>query len=131
MLSAEKLALRMSSLHALLVGNREENFFLIREILTRSGSPFKAELDHAPSLQDAKAMLRQKSYDLVLFEYQTADEVAVDLLSEFLRAGLSLPFILLAEDADEATVAHILQAGAWDYVDKSQMNGTSLARTIH
>jgi two-component system, cell cycle sensor histidine kinase and response regulator CckA len=52
------------------------------------------------------------------------------LLSDFLRAGHSIPFILLAEDANEATIANILQAGAWDYVDKSQMNGTSLGRTI-
>ena len=130
MLTGAKLASCTSPLHALLVGNREENFFLIREILTRNRSPFNAELDHAASLPDAKAMLLQKSYDLVLFEYETADAAAVDLLADFLRAGHSVPFILLAEDANEATIANILQAGAWDYVDKSQMNGTSLARTI-
>src|ERR1700758_472984 len=71
----------------------------------------EADLDHAPSLPDARAMLRQKSYNLVLFEYETADAVALDLLSEFLHCGLSVPFILLAEDADEATIANILQAG--------------------
>ena len=130
MVSAEELAFRPSPLRALLVGNREENFFLIREILTRNGSPFEADLDHAQTLLDAKAMLRRQPYDLVLFEYQTADAVAVDLLSEFLASGVSVPFILLAEDADEATIANILRAGAWDYVDKSQMSGTSLTRTI-
>ncbi len=131
MSSAEKSAPSTSPLHAMLVGNREENFFLIREILTRNGSPFRAELDHAASLADARVQLSQKSYDLVLFEYQTADAVAIELLSEFLREGRSVPFVLLAEDADEATVASILQAGAWDYVDKSQISGTSLIRTIH
>jgi len=130
MLTPAKPATCPSPLHVLLVGSREENFFLIREILTRNGSPFQAELDHAASLPDAKAMLHLKSYDVVLFEYETADAVEVDLLSEFLRTGLSVPFILLAEDANEATIANILQAGAWDYVDKSQMNGTSLTRTI-
>ena len=129
-LPADKLARRPSALHALLVGNREENFFLIREILTRSGSPFKAELDHASSLPDAKAMLHHRSYDLVLFEYETADAVAIELLSEFIGTGLSVPFIVLAEDADEATIANILQTGAWDYVDKAQMTGTNLTRTI-
>jgi two-component system, cell cycle sensor histidine kinase and response regulator CckA len=130
MLAADKVVSRTSPLHVLLVGKREENFFLIREILTRNGSPFQAELDHAATLPEAKAMLPRKSYDLVLFEYETADAVAIDLLSEFLRTGVSVPFIVLAEDADEAAIANILQAGAWDYVDKSQMNGTSLARTI-
>ena len=126
----DKLVPCTSPLRALLVGHREENFFLIREMLTRNGSPFKAELDHAASLPDAKSILRQKSYDLVLFEYETADAGAIDLLSELLGTGHSIPFIVLAENADEAAIAHILQAGAWDYVDKSQMNGTSLARTI-
>ena len=130
MLTVDKQAPPTPSLHALLVGNREENFFLIREILTRNGSPFKAEIDHAASLPDAKAMLHQQYYDLVLFEHETADTVAIQLLSEFLRDGLSIPFIVLVENADEAAIANILQAGAWDCVDKSQMNGTSLARTI-
>jgi two-component system cell cycle sensor histidine kinase/response regulator CckA len=130
MSTPDKLVACRSDLRALLVGSREENFFLIREILTRNGSPFKAELDHAVSLPDAKSMLRQKSYDLVLFEYETADSVAVDLLSDFQRGGLSVPFIVLAENADEETIAEILRAGAWDYVDRSHMNGTSLARTI-
>ena len=130
MLTVDKQASPTPSLHALLVGNREENFFLIREILTRNGSPFKAEIDHAASLPDAKAMLHQQYYDLVLFEHETADTVAIQLLSEFLRDGLSIPFIVLVENADEAAIANILQAGAWDCVDKSQMNGTSLARTI-
>jgi two-component system cell cycle sensor histidine kinase/response regulator CckA len=130
MLMAEKTAPATVPLPVLLVGTREENFFLIREILARSNSPFQAELDHAVSLQEAKTVLSQKSYGLVLFEYETADAAALDQLSEFHRAGVSVPFIVLAEDANEATIAGFLAAGAWDYVDRSQMNGTSLTRTI-
>jgi two-component system, cell cycle sensor histidine kinase and response regulator CckA len=67
---------------------------------------------------------------LVLFEYQTADTDAVRLLAEFLHAGASIPFVLLTEHADEETVAEIIQAGASDCMDKSQLNGASLLRTI-
>jgi hypothetical protein len=49
MLAAEQQVPSISPLRALLVGRREENFFLIREILTRNGSPCEAELDHAAS----------------------------------------------------------------------------------
>ena len=47
------------SLPVLLVGNIEEDFFLIREILERNRSTLPAELDHASSLEEAKAMLKR------------------------------------------------------------------------
>lgn len=58
-------------LRVLLVGNQEEDFFLIREILDRHRSTLPAELDHAGSLEEAQAMLQQGKYGLVLFEHET------------------------------------------------------------
>ena len=118
--------LAAASLRVLLVGNQEEDFFLIREILARSRSMLTAELDHAHSLEEAKTMLHRKAYGLVLFEYQTADAAAIQLLAEYLQSGSSVPFILLTEHANEDTVAEIIQAGAWDCVDKSELNGANL-----
>ena len=130
MLSATQLALTGAPLRVLLAGKREEDFFLIHEILSRTGSVFKAELDHAHTLEEARTMLQQESYGLVLFEYETGDAVAVDLLSEFVRAGVSVPFVYLTEHADENTVSDIIGAGAWDCVERSNLNGASLVRTI-
>ena len=117
-------------LRVLLVGKQEEDFFLIREILERTRSTFMAELDHAQSLDEAKVMLQQKPYGLVLFEHETGDAEAIHLLAEFLHAGVSLPFILLTEDADEQTVAEMIDAGNWNCVAKSRLDGATLVRTI-
>jgi PAS domain S-box-containing protein len=117
-------------LRVLLVGKQEEDFFLIREILERTRSTFLAELDHAQSLDEAKVMLQQKPYGLVLFEHETGDAEAIHLLAEFLHAGVSLPFILLTEDADEQTVAEMIDAGNWNCVAKSRLDGATLVRTI-
>jgi PAS domain S-box-containing protein len=114
----------------LLVGTREEDFFLIREILGRSQAALRAELDHVNSLQEAKDALGRNNYDLVLFEYETGDVAAVEELSNFLHTGVSVPFILLTEHADERTVAEIITSGAWDCMEKSQLNGTNLVRSI-
>jgi two-component system cell cycle sensor histidine kinase/response regulator CckA len=130
MLSAAKLAPNPVPLHVLLVGNKEEDFFLIREIMQRSGKALAAELDHAHSLEEAKSMLQGKSYGLILFEYETQDAGVVPMLSRFLDAEVSIPFILLTEHADEAAIAKIIGAGVWDCVDKSDLNGTNLVRTI-
>jgi DNA-binding NtrC family response regulator len=112
------------------VGNREEDFYLIREILERTRSTLAAELDHAHSLEEAKARLQQKSYGLLLFEHETGDAEAVHFVAEFLHAGVSVPFILLTEEADEKTVAEIINGGTWNCVAKSQLDGATLVRTI-
>jgi PAS domain S-box-containing protein len=117
-------------LRVLLVGSKEEDFFLIREILDRNHSALPAELDHASSLEEAKAMLHVTVYGLVLFEHQTGDAAATKLLSEFLHSRGTMPFILLTEHADEKAVAEIIQAGAYDCVERSQLNGANLVRTI-
>jgi PAS domain S-box-containing protein len=118
------------SLPVLLVGNIEEDFFLIREILERNRSTLPAELDHASSLEEAKAMLQRGHYRLVLFEHETVDAAATKLLSDLLHTGQAIPFIVLTEHADEKALAEIIQAGASDCLEKSQLNGANLLRTI-
>jgi two-component system cell cycle sensor histidine kinase/response regulator CckA len=117
-------------LRVLLVGSKEEDFFLIREILGRNQSALPAELDHAVSLEEAKAMLQHVAYGLVLFEHETGDVAATKLLSEFLYTRGAMPFILLTEHADEKAIAEIIQAGASDCMERSQLNGANLVRTI-
>src|SRR5580693_8180149 len=119
-----------SLLHVLLVGSQEEDFFLIQEVLDRNRRALPAVLDHATSLEEAKTMLQRGNYRLVLFEHETGDAAATKLLSEFLHTRGALPFILLTEHADEKAVAEIIQAGAYDCMERSQLNGVNLVRTI-
>lgn len=130
MSTAAQTAFATSPLRVLLVGRKEEDFFLIREILERTQATLTAELDHVHSLEEAKEILQQRAYGLVLFEHETGDAEAVHLVAEFLHAGVSIPFILLTEDADEKTVAEIIQGGTWNCVTKSQLDGATLVRTI-
>ncbi len=123
-------ALAPKLLSVLLVGKKDEDFYLIREILQRMRKLLAADLDHAHTLEEAKAMLKQKTYGLVMFEHKTGDAEAVHFVAEFLHAGVSVPFILLTEDADENKVAEIIHGGIWNCVTKSQLDGATLVRTI-
>jgi PAS domain S-box-containing protein len=125
-----KLGLSAPPLHVLLVGDRDEDFFLIREILDRNRRALPADLDHASSLPEARTMLERGNYGLILFDHNTGDSAAVQLLSEFLRTGVNVPFVLLTEHADEKAVAEIIQAGAVDSMERSQLNGANLMRTM-
>jgi PAS domain S-box-containing protein len=128
--TAAKTALATTPLSVLLVGNKEEDFYLIREILERTRSALAADLEHAHSLTEAKEMLQQKSYGLILFEHETGDAAAVHFVAQFLHAGVSVPFIVLTEEADEKAVAEIIKGGTWNCVAKSQLDGATLVRTI-
>ncbi|MFZ0770451.1 MAG: response regulator [Candidatus Sulfotelmatobacter sp.] len=130
MSTAAKLEASPAILRVLLVGNQEEDFFLIREILERNHSAMPADLDHACSLEEAKTMLQRGHYGLVLFEHEMGDAAATKLIAEFLQTGHAVPFVVLTEQADEKAVAEIIQAGASDCLDKSQLNGANLLRTI-
>ncbi len=120
----------IAPLRVLLVGKKEEDFFLIREILDRMRSMLSAELEHAHSLKEANAMLQERPYGLVLFEHETGDARAVHLLADLLHIGVSIPYIVLTEHADEHTVAEIIEGGTWNCVSKSQLDGATLIRSI-
>jgi len=128
--TAAKPALGPEPLHVLLVGEKEEDFYLIREILDRTRNLLVADLDHARSLSEAKEKLNHRSYGLVLFEHETGDAEAVHFVAEFLHAGVSIPFILLTDTANEETVAQIIQSGNWNCVARSQLDGATLVRTM-
>jgi len=120
----------MVPLRVLLVGRKEEDFYLIREILERMRTILSAELDHAHSIEEAKAMLEASPYGLILFEHETGDAAAVNLLTQFLHAGAAVPFIVLTEDADERKIAEVIQGESWNCLTKSQLDGATLIRTI-
>jgi two-component system, cell cycle sensor histidine kinase and response regulator CckA len=121
----------MAPLRVLLVGDREEDFFLIRDMLERNRSLIAADLEHARSLEEARELLQRRPYGLVLFEHDAGDAEAVRLVTDFLHAGRPVPFILLTEDADEKTVAEIIGSGTWNCLAKSRLDGATLVRTIH
>ncbi len=114
----------------LLVGSQEEDFFLIREILERNRTSLCAHLDHARSVKEAKEMLRHSDYGLVMLQHETGDAATTNLLSEFVHSRGAVPFVILTENADENAVAEIIQSGADDCLDRSQLNGANLVRTI-
>jgi len=126
--SAAKLG--TSLLRVLLVGSQQEDFFLIREILERNRTSLAADLDQANSIEEAKEMLQEGDYSLVLFQSEMGDAAALKLLSELLNTRGATPFIMLTEHADEKAVAEIIQSGAYDCMERSQLNGANLVRTI-
>jgi len=82
-----KIGVAQNPLRILLVGERAEYFLLVRELLERDHSALTTEPEQARSLEEARVLLQQKPYRLVLFEHETGDAESVQLVAEFLHAG--------------------------------------------
>lgn len=130
MATAAKPALTSPSLRVLLIGAKEEDFFVIREILERNRSALPAELDHAHSIEEARILLRQHSYGLVLLENELGAPHGIRLLEDLFESGTALPFILLTEHADEKTVAAAIESDSWNCLGKSQIDGVNLILSL-
>ncbi|HET7442369.1 MAG TPA: response regulator [Terriglobales bacterium] len=115
-----------SGLHILLVGDCEEDFFLIRDLLKRTKGAALAQLDHAITFAEALTCLNQGHYDLILLAYEAGASTARDILSEIHRRNVTVPLVFLTEGTDEATVARIIQGGACDCVSKAELTENSL-----
>src|SRR5690242_3703622 len=107
------------TLRVLFVGSKEEDFYIVRDVLRQGISTIEAELDQAFSLEEARDNIAKTVYDVVLFDSELckADQVHFEALRQQLR---NVPFVLLEDgEADEAAIAQILQMGAADWIAKS------------
>jgi PAS domain S-box-containing protein len=121
---------KLEPVRLLLVGQREEDYFIIQDLLKRGGSLVTANLDQASTVEEAQTFLARKLYDLLLFQHESPVQDAFQVLRDLRHHNLTVPCIFLTEDADEATIAEIVQAGACDCIRRSEINQGSLVRAI-
>src|SRR5579862_7727821 len=125
-----KTPLETIELRALFVGSKEENFYIVRDVLRQRNSTIEAELEQVFSLEEAWQKIGDRVYDVVLFDAEMG-KIVDGRLSEVVQRLKTVPFIVLeARDADEAALAKSLQAGAADWIAKSELNGRRLSHSI-
>ncbi len=117
-------------LQLLLIGQREEDYFIIQDLLRAHGALITANLDQASGFEEAQTMLARKPYDLVLFQYESSERDTLEILRDLRQRKQTVPCLLLTEHADEATLAQIIQAGICECVSRAEMNQASLLRAI-
>ena len=117
-------------LQHLLIGQREEDYFIIQDLLRTNGRVLAASLDQASSFADAQTRLTRKSYDLLLLEHESSEDEALQILRELRLRNQTTPCLFLTEYADEATIAEIVQAGSCECVSRVELNRASLLRAI-
>jgi len=90
----------------------------------------KLSLSFVHTLAEARALLSQKSFDLVITDFSLPDGKGVELLSED-PASAPHPVMLLTGQGDERVAVNTMKAGAVDYIVKSEETLRELPKTVN
>jgi glutamate dehydrogenase (NAD(P)+) len=118
-----------NAVHVLLVEDNPMHARLIQTLLAEGGHP-ACDLEVADRLADGLARLHQGPVDLVLLDLVLPDSQELETFVQVRSAAPEVPIVILTGLDDIKLAAKAVEAGAQDYLVKSQLNGVSLRRSI-
>lgn len=118
-----------SVIRTLLIDDDEYHAFLVREYLKGvTGSTIS--VDWADSYEKGRTLLRESRHDAVLLDYLLGSSTGIDLLDELPDITSRVPVILLTGHMDQNVDRQALERGAFDFLEKDEINPAILERTI-
>lgn len=87
-------------------------------------------LHWAPSYEEGLAHLRSGHYAACLLDYQLGERDGLSLLREATDAGAQTPVIFLTSETSDDVDRQALEAGALDYLVKSELHPRALERSL-
>lgn len=117
-------------MNILLIEDHKPDAVLLRELLTQN-TRHSFRLAHAERLQDGLALLKRDRFDAALLDLSLPDAFGEDSFWRLHRQAPNLPIIILTGLDDEDLAIKLAQAGAQDYLVKSDLTNGILRRGIH
>ncbi len=76
------------------------------------------EVDQASDGLEAVQAVQQKSYDLILMDWNMPNMLGIDAVKAIRAGGYAMPIIMVTTEAEKSRVIEALKAGATNYVIK-------------
>lgn len=113
----------------LLVDDDEEDYILAKGLLGDvKGNQY--DVRWAANSNVALAMMQDEPFDIMLVDFRLGKESGLDLIRTCKQSGSHIPSILLTGQSDLEIDRSAMQAGAVDYLIKSDLNPALLDRAI-
>lgn len=114
----------------LLVDDDEDDFFITSEHI-KNITDGKFQIDWSYNYQQALEHMKARSYDMYLVDYYLGAKTGLDLLKEAIGIyKCEEPIVLLTGKGTQAIDKEAMQAGAMDYLIKTELNTEKLGRCI-
>ena len=105
-------------LHVLIIEDSEEDTQLLFRELRRGG--YEVEFERVETAEAMQSALTQKTWDLILSDYNMPQFNALQALAVLKASGLDLPFIISSGTIGEDMAVAALKAGASDFLIKGK-----------
>jgi signal transduction histidine kinase len=113
----------------LAIDDDEDDFFLTRDLLEEIPGT-RLQVDWEPDWERALESVCRGGHDVYLVDYRLGTRSGLDLIREANGRNCSAPLILLTGQGERELDFAAMQAGAADYLEKSNLDSTQLERAI-
>ncbi|MBF0287168.1 MAG: SpoIIE family protein phosphatase [SAR324 cluster bacterium] len=113
----------------LLIDDDELQYIIIEKLLEKIPSP-QYKLDWACNYEEAMIAIETNQHDAYLVDYHLDACQGTTIIRNAINKGCTAPMILQTSDTHRSVDLEAMEAGAVDYLVKSQINGVLLERSI-
>jgi signal transduction histidine kinase len=117
------------NIRILLVDDDEDEYVIIRGQLSEI-SDMSFEISWAEGYSQAHNIIKNNQFDVCLVDYLLGKNNGIELIRDFKRKGVNIPFILLTGKGDHNLDLKAMLEGAVDYLEKEGMKPSQLDRSI-
>ncbi|MBD0333294.1 MAG: PAS domain S-box protein, partial [Chitinophagaceae bacterium] len=117
------------AIRILIVDDDEDDFLITSEYL-RQIEEYQLTINWAYRFTDAVELLKKNAYDIYFVDYRLGAKTGLDFLQEALKFGCEEPIVLLTGKGNKGVDIEAMQAGATDYLIKTELNADKLERCI-
>ena len=118
-----------NTVEVLMIEDNPVHVQLIRHFM--DSSRLKTRLHVAGTLREGLDLIEQESFDVALLDLVLPDSADLDTLHSVRGAAPDMPVVILTGLDDVSLAGTAVEAGAQDYIVKTQANATLLSRSIH
>jgi len=110
----------MQAIKVLIVDDDEDEYILIEDLLSEIDR-VRYDLTWAQDYDSALEKIESGDFDVYLFDYRLGEKNGIELLREVVDDGLKAPVIMLTGAGRHEVDLEAMEAGAADFLDKSQI----------
>ena len=114
--------------HVLLVEDDEDDYFIIKECLSDSFTPY--EITWSRNEAQFLEQLGKHTFDIVLTDYLLGSTSGLEVLKHVKEKDPLIPVILLTGKGNSAIDMEAMKLGASDYLVKGSFDSTQLERSV-
>lgn len=120
--------MQTAPIRVLLIEDDEDDFILVRELLSEIRDGPGYHLDWVPTYAAGLAAVRARNHDVYLLDHHLGAHLGLELLHEV--GDCPAPIILLTGYGDRETDLAAMRSGAADFLTKSGLTARHLERSI-